>query len=55
MKQRKRTDLMYGTAKQITGTNKYRNGHLLTEPEEIRVRWKEYLDTRYDEGKKPQW
>ena len=29
-------------------------GRLLTEPEEIRNRWKEYIETLYDKNAKPQ-
>src|SRR6476469_5684173 len=33
---------------------KCETGKLLTEPEEIRNRWKEYIDTLYDKNEKPQ-
>ena len=57
-----RTDLMYAKVKQLTNRNEHHDrtaaikdvhGKLLTEPEEIRNRWKEYIETLYDKQGKP--
>src|SRR6218665_3256554 len=62
MNKRGRSDLMYASVKEVT-VNKWRNcksnairdsdGALLTEPEEIQRRWKEYTETLYDKDGKP--
>src|SRR6476661_11224797 len=61
--QRARPDLVYAKIGQLTRkktTNctseaiKDETGKLLTEPEEIRNRWKEYTETLYDKNGKPQ-
>src|SRR6478609_6583691 len=60
---RARPDLVYakvGQLKRKKTTNctseaiKDATGKLLTEPEEIRNRWKEYIETLYDKNRKPQ-
>ena len=60
---RARPDLVYAKVGQLTRkktTNctseaiKDETGKLLTEPEEIRNRWKEYIETLYDKNGKPQ-
>src|SRR6476469_8850549 len=60
---RARTDLVYANIGQLTRkktTNctreaiKDETGKLLTEPEEIRNRWMEYIETLYDKNGKPQ-
>src|SRR6476469_6226633 len=60
--QRARPDLVYAKVGQLTRkktTNciseaiEDETGKLLTEPEEIRNRWKEYIDTLYDKNGKP--
>src|SRR6476469_7581900 len=60
---RARPDLVYAKVRQLTRkkmTNctseaiKDETGKLLTEPEEIRNRWKEHIETLYDKNGKPQ-
>src|SRR6476469_9817026 len=60
---RARPDLVYAKVGQLTKkktTNstseaiKDETGMLMTEPEEIRNRWKEYIETLYDKNGKPQ-
>src|SRR6476469_7480045 len=60
---RARPDLVYAKVGQLTKkktTNstseaiKDETGKLLTEPEEIRSRWKEYIETLYDKNEKSQ-
>ena len=63
MDKKGRSDLMYAKVKQITGTTKMSasssiaikdvNGMLLTEPDEVRVRWKEYIEELYCGNDKP--
>ena len=57
-----RSDLMYVKGKQITGQSRKdsnnsainnKSGKLLTEPEEIKSRWKEYIEELYDKNGKP--
>jgi len=58
-----RSDLMYAKVKQITRTGKTgasssiaindKNGVLLTEPEKVRKRWKEYVEELYSGNDKP--
>jgi len=57
-----RADLMYAKVKELTKKNTTGNrsssikdsrGNLLTEPEEIRNRWKEYVEVLYDKNGKP--
>src|SRR6218665_1304361 len=62
MDKRGRSDLMYARSKEVA-VNKRRHcksnairdsdGALLTEPEEIQRRWKEYRETLYDKDGKP--
>src|SRR6476469_7352163 len=63
LNRRARPDLVYAKVGQLTRkktTNcaseaiKDETGKLLTEPEEIRNRWKEYIETLYDKNGKPQ-
>ena len=53
---------MYVKVKQITGQSRKdsnnstinnKNGKLLSEPEEIKSRWKEYIEKLYDKNGKP--
>ena len=57
-----RSDLLYAKVRQLTGKNKVMrrnvaikdaNGNLLTEPNEVRNRWKEYIEVLYDKDGKP--
>ena len=58
-----RSDLIYSKIKQITRTGKTgggasnaikdRNGVLLTEPEDVKSRWKEYIEELYCASEKP--
>ena len=57
-----RSDLMYDKVKQLMGQNRSLNkssgikddgGKLVTEPEEIKNRWKQYVETLYDRDGKP--
>ena len=59
---RGRSDLVYAKIGQLTGKNRNSNtnisvkdgkGALLTEPESIRERWKEYIEELYDRNGKP--
>ena len=60
-----RSDLMYSKVKQITRTGntgtgssnliKDKNGVLLTEPEEVKGRWKEYIEELYCASEKPKF
>ena len=36
------------------GLNKDRDGKLITEPDKIRERWKEYIEQLYDKAGKPE-
>lgn len=62
MDRRGRSDLVYGKVKQLTKkyetnckstTIKSETGELLTQPTDIRNRWKEYIETLYDKDGKP--
>ena len=58
-----RSDMMYAKVKSITRTGKAmavsgtaindENGVLLSEPVEVRNRWKEYVEDLYDKNNKP--
>ncbi len=59
---RGRTDLVYAKVRKLTGKSKARNGNmvitddkgkLLTEPDDVRKRWKEYIEILYDREGKP--
>jgi len=59
---RGRSDLVYTKVKQLTGKDKSTSrsaaikdldGNLLTEPEEVRKRWKDYVEILYDKEGKP--
>ena len=60
--ERGRSDLVYAKVKRLTGskscggrgtTIKDETGELLTEPESVRNRWKEYIEVLYDKNGKP--
>ena len=62
MAKRGRTDLVYAKVKKLTVRDekcrknaaiKDQNGKLLTEPDEIRNRWKEYMEELYNKAEKP--
>jgi len=62
LNRRGRSDLVYGKIGQLTKKNnsssrnssiKDSTGKLLTEPEEVRQRWKEYIEVLYDRSGKP--
>ena len=57
-----RSDLLYAKVRQLMGKNKSMrrnagikdvNGKLLTESDEVRNRWREYIDVLYDKDGKP--
>ena len=57
-----RSDLMYKKVKTLTGLDKVRNknggikdelGELMSEPEEIKKRWKRYIEVLYNKDGKP--
>ena len=57
-----RSDLMYKKVKTLTGLHKVRNknggikdeqGELMSEPEEIKKRWKRYIEVLYNKDGKP--
>src|SRR5207244_13257674 len=59
---RGRSDLVYAKVKKLSAkknvsskstTIKDDTGKLLTDPEEVRKRWKEYIEMLYDENGKP--
>ena len=63
LERRARPHLAYAKVRQLTRKKttictseaiKEGRGQLLTEPEEIRNRWKEYVETLYDKNGKPQ-
>src|SRR5580692_1678316 len=60
---RGRSDLVHAKVKQLTGkggavgrslTIKASDGKLITEPDKVRDRWKEYIETLYDKEGKPE-
>ena len=62
LEKRNRADLVYAKVKQLTskkGNNnsvaaiKSSNGEVLTDGNEIKTRWKEYIETLYDKNGKP--
>ena len=58
-----RSDMVYAKVKQLTRKSstagrstsiKDRDGKLITEPDKIRERWKEYIEQLYDKAGKPE-
>src|SRR5579864_8972331 len=58
-----RSDMVYAKVKQLTRksstagrsmSTKDRDGKLITEPDKIRERWKEYIEQLYDKAGKPE-
>ena len=55
---RGRSDLLYNKVQQLTEQNntstiKDKNGNLLTDKDDIKHRWKEYIEVLYDGEGKP--